>query len=108
MTGTWKRKKFAAAYRGTYTQTSRANVALSYRVTDARRLALLVRTGHRYGRVKVYFRHALLSTVGTRGRGNTRVVELAQFSRPRTGMVRIVTSSGRTVKVDGLGVSERP
>ena len=70
----------------------------------ARRLSLLVRTGHKYGMVRVYLGRALLTTVQTRGRVDTKVFELAHFSRPRTGMVRIVTTSRRTVKIDGLGV----
>ena len=103
--GEWKRKRLRSAFRGTYTETSRANAMLKFRVTDARELALLVR-GKRYGKVNVYFKHALLVSLRTRGRaGGTRVIDLAHFSSPRSGTVRIVTTSNRKVKIDGLAES---
>jgi hypothetical protein len=104
----WKRKRSAAAYLGTYSQTRRKGAALTYRVADVRELALLVRTGKRYGAVKVYLGKELLATVRTAGVAGSRAVRVGHFSTPLSGTVRVVAASGRTVQVDGLGVSTYP
>ena len=103
--GSWKRKRNGASYLGTYSQARKKGVALTYKVSDVRELALLVRTGKRYGAVKVFLDGTLLSTVKTAGKAGSKVVRVGHFSGPKSGTVRIVTTSGRTVRIDGLGVS---
>jgi hypothetical protein len=103
--GKWKRKKRGSAYLGTCSEARKKGASLGYQVNGARELALLVSTGKRYGAVKVYLDGALLATVKTAGRPGTKLVRLAHLPSPRSGTVRIVTTSGRTVRVDGLGVS---
>ena len=103
--GKWKRKKAKKAYLGTFSQTRKKGAALTYRVANVRELALLVRTGKRFGKVKVYLDDTLLGTVRTKGRSGTKVVKLGSFSTPRGGIVRIVTTSKKQVRIDGLGVS---
>ena len=104
----WKRKKSASAYLGTCSQARKKGVALTYRVHDARELALIVRTGKRYGAVKVFLDKELLAKVRTAGKKGSRMIRLGHFAEPRSGTIRIVTTTGRTVLVDGLGVSARP
>ena len=103
--GRWKRKRSGSAYLGTYSQTRRKGATLSAQVSEVRELALLVRTGKRYGKVRVYLGKVLLGTVRTAGRSGSRMVRVGHFSTPRGGRVRIVAASGRTVRIDGLGVS---
>ena len=103
--GRWRRKRSGTVYLGTYAQARRKGAALTYRVGDVRELALLVRTGERYGAVRVYLDDALLATVRTKGPAGSRAVRVGHFATPRSGTVRIVTLSGATVRVDGLGVS---
>ncbi len=103
--GRWQRKRNGASYLGTYSQARKKGVALTYKVSDVRELALLVRTGKGYGAVKVFLGGTLLSTVRTGGRAGSKVVRVGHFAGSKSGTVRIVTTSGRTVRIDGLGVS---
>jgi hypothetical protein len=50
----------------------------------------------------------LLEKVRTRGPTGSRTVRVAHFSGPRSGTVRIVTTSRARVRIDGLGVSAYP
>jgi len=104
-TGVWKRKQNPASYFGTYSQTQKKGASLSYKVADVRELALLVRTGKRYGAVKVYLDGDLLTTVKTAGKVGSKSIRVGHFSAPRSGIVKIVTTTGKTVRIDGLGVS---
>jgi hypothetical protein len=103
--GRWKRKTAAAAYRGTYTATVARKATLTHRVSGARALALVVGTGSRQGRVRIYVGNALVGRVRLSGQpGWARVVPVATFSQPRSGVVRIVTRGRNPVRIDGLGV----
>jgi hypothetical protein len=104
--GRWKRKGAAAAYRGTYTKVAARKAELTYRVSDARSLALVVGTAAGQGKVKVYLDGALVGKVDLAGpTAWSTLVPLTTFSSPRSGLVRIVTRSKRPVRIDGLGVS---
>lgn len=103
--GRWKRKAAPAAYRGTYTATAQKNARLTFRVSGARELALVVGTGSGQGRVRVYVGDVLVGRVRLSGAyGFARLVPVATFSTPRSGLVRIVTRSKKPVRIDGLGV----
>jgi hypothetical protein len=104
-TGRWKRKRSSTAYLGTYSQARKKAAALTFQVSDARELVLLVQTGKRYGAVKVFLGGSLLATVRTAGPAGARAVRIGHFSAPRSGTLRIVATSRRTVRIDGLGVS---
>ena len=103
--GAWKRKHNPASYLGTYSQAQKKGVSLSYKVADVRELALLVRTGTKYGAVKVYLDGALLKTVKTAGKAGSKSIRVGHFAGARSGIVKIVTTTGKTVRIDGLGVS---
>ena len=102
---TWKRVKNGASYLGTFSQAKKKGVALTYQVNKVRELALLVRTGSKFGSVKVYLDGTLLKTVKTAGPAGSRMVQIGQFSAARSGTVKIVTTTSKTVRIDGLGVS---
>jgi putative Ig domain-containing protein len=104
-TGKWKRKHDAGSYLDTYSQAQKKGVALSYKVAGVRELALFVQMGKKYGAVKVYLDGALLKTVKTAGKGGSKSIRLGHFTSDRSGLVKIVTTSGRPVRIDGLGVS---
>ncbi|MBM7516060.1 hypothetical protein [Nocardioides nitrophenolicus] len=81
---------------------------LSLRVTDARRLALVVSTGRRPGKVKVYAGRRLVSKLSLQRATPTRVVDLTSFTSPWSGKVRIVVVSRRgTVRVEGVAAPTR-
>lgn len=106
----WLRKRSAAAFRSTYSESRRRGATLTARVEDAVRLALVVDRGRGHGRVTVYLGRSRLGTVDLSSRKARRgqVVPLPAFARPRSGKVRIVVSSPRgVVRVDGLGVEGR-
>jgi hypothetical protein len=103
--GRWKRKAAPAAYRGTYTATVAKRATLTYQVSGVRALALVVGTGSRQGRVRIYVGAELVGRVRLSGApGWARVVPVATFAVPRSGVVRIVTRNRKPVRIDGLGV----
>ena len=105
-TGTWKRKKSARAYLGTVTQTKQKGAVLSYRVKNARSLALVVSTGKKHGKVKVYLGGRLLKKVKLKGAaGNRKVVDLGSFLTATSGELTIVTTSKKLVRIEGFGVA---
>jgi hypothetical protein len=103
--GVWKHKHNGAAYLGTYSQAQTKGAALSYKVAGVRELALFVTMGKKYGAVKVYLDGALLKTVKTAGKAGSKSIRLGHFTSNRSGLVKIVTTTGKTVRIDGLGVS---
>ena len=104
--GRWKRKAVAGAFLGTYTRVAAKNAVLTYRVTAARSLALVVGTAAGQGRVRVFLDGVRVGAVGFSGaQAWSKVVPVAAFASPRSGLVRIVTRSKKQVRIDGLGVS---
>ena len=106
--GPWKRKRAAAAYDGTFSQVrNRKGATLTYAVTGARSLALVVGTGPGHGSVKVFLGNKLLRTVSLAGSPRYRkVVTLASFANPRSGTVRHRHEpTAKLVRIDGLGVA---
>jgi hypothetical protein len=103
--GAWKHKHNPASYLDTFSQTKSKGASLSYKVANVRELALLVKTGKGYGAVKVYLDGALLSTVKTAGKAGSKSIRVGHFSGAKSGVVKIVTSTGKLVRIDGLEVS---
>ena len=103
--GAWKRKQNAASYLDTFSQAQEKGVTLSYKVSDVRELALFVKMGKKYGAVKVYLNGALLKNVKTAGKAGSKLIRVGHFTSSKSGIVKIVTTSAKTVRVDGLGVS---
>ena len=102
----WKRKKAADAYLGTYSKTKKKGAVLTFKVKDARALALIVGKAPKYGKVKVFLGKKLLKTVKLKGpKAGRQLVVLGTFAVPTSGKLRIVTASGKTVRIEGLGVA---
>ena len=75
-------------------------------MAGARALALVVGTGTGHGRVRVYVDDVLVGSVRLSGvAGYARLVPLATFGSPVSGVVRLVTRNKKPVRIDGLGVS---
>ena len=106
--GAWRRAGVSGSYLDTVS-TSRANRAALVRFgVRARRLALVVTRCPGCGTVSVYWNGSRLRTVrlGSNLRRNRQVVHLAAFDHLVRGSISIrVTSVGRPVAIDGLGVA---
>ncbi|GAA5148558.1 hypothetical protein GCM10023340_22540 [Nocardioides marinquilinus] len=104
--GSWRRVKRADAFRGSYLTTGRPGAWLTYRVSRATALSLVVDTGPRRGRVEVLLGDQRLKAFGTTSptRRSRVVVPVARFGTPRSGLVRVRTLGAAEVQVDGLAV----
>lgn len=86
----------------------RKGATLSLRVHDARRLALVVGTGKKPGKVKVYAGKRLVKTLSLKRSTPTQVVDVTTFASPWSGKVRIVAvTSRRAVRVEGVAAPTR-
>lgn len=86
----------------------RKGSTLSLRVRDARRLALVVATGKKPGKVKVYAGKRLVRTLSLKRSTPTQVVDVTTFAGPWSGKVRVVVvSKRRTVRVEGVAAPTR-
>lgn len=107
-TASWTAHTGAAYYTGHYLEATRGR--LSREVEGMSKLALVATKGPGHGVVKVYLDGALLKLVDLSAdrlhRG--RVIPIQRFDTPQTGKVRVVVEpSGRTVRIEGLGVATR-
>ena len=106
----WSQQSGAGYYTGTYSQTTKRDAVLSSRLSGIRKLALVATTGPGHGTVNVYLGSTLLERVSLDSSVLTKrqVLPVASFSTARTGDVRVVVgTSGKTVRVEGLGVALR-
>ena len=79
--GNWKSKSASAAYEGTCLKATQRDAVLSRRVVGATSLSLVLETGPKFGRVKVFLDGVLLTSVSLKGaKGFAKVVPLATFS----------------------------
>ena len=108
-TAKWKLTPNRNAYLGEYWRTNKRGQKLTYRVTNARELALVVGKGPNSGKVKVVFQGKTLATISLKGpRASQRVVSLGSFATPVSGRLKVVTLTSKkksTVRIEGLGVS---
>ena len=66
-------------------------------------------TNKKFGKVKVYLNGTLIRTVSLKGaKGSKVLVQLAAFSTPQSGEVKIVNAKNKAVVIDGLGVVTAP
>lgn len=106
-TDNWSLRYGQRYYTGAYAQATRHGAVLSRKVTGARSLALVATTGPEHGTVRVYLDSTLLKRIplSSSTLRRTRVLPIAHLYEPVTGKVRVVVaSSGRTVRIEGLGV----
>jgi hypothetical protein len=108
--GRWTRRSGIGYYVRTYSVSAARGAALVARGVRARRLSLLVRRCPRCGTARIIWNGVPVRTVSLAGPDSrtTAVVEVASFARARTGRVAVrVTTRGKRVVIDGLGVSAR-
>lgn len=101
----WRKAHAATSYGGTHRWAKSRGASLtSTSPVTTRQVGLVVTTGLRHGRVKVYAGTRFLGTLNLRStRSRTGVVALLpRTSTPITGRVRVVTVSGARVDIDGL------
>jgi hypothetical protein len=97
------------AYLDGYWRTQQKGQVLVYRVTDARALALVVGTGTRAGKVKVFLGKKRIRTISLRGaRAGQQIKMIKRFASPTSGRIKIVTTQKATIRIEGLGVSTLP
>ncbi len=108
--GRWVRRADAPAYfLDTYLETVQRGASLRLEVA-AKRIALLVTKCPRCGSVTVRWRGRVVKEISLAARRTrpSTLVAIARFPAAERGVLKVnVTSSGRPVRVDGLGVSAR-
>ncbi|WP_220451205.1 M12 family metallo-peptidase [Nocardioides dongkuii] len=103
--GPWKNKTAGDAYRGTFSTVAKKGARLTTKVSDAERLALVVGTSRKAGRVFVLVNGDRIGAVSLKGKkAGKKVIELPAFDEALSGRVAIVTANGRTVRIEGLAV----
>jgi hypothetical protein len=104
----WSKKSASGTYLGTYSQATRKGATLSRNVTGARKVALVATKGVDYGKVQVFAGTQLLKTVNLAAsrRQTKQLVPVTTFASPFTGKLKVVVStSGKTVRIEGFGVA---
>ncbi|MGZ4447221.1 MAG: M12 family metallo-peptidase [Nocardioides sp.] len=110
LTDGWRVQRSAAAYEGRYLRTTRPGRALGVPTTRLTRLAVVVDIGSGYGRLAVYVgsrRVGVVDLDAPRAQGPL-VLDVARFRTPVSGRVRLVTLDGAPVRVEGVGLLEKP
>jgi hypothetical protein len=106
--GSWTTGIGSAFYRGTWLR-SYAYGATAYRTSvQAKRIAIVATTCPACGSVRVYLGSTLLKSISLVSSTTVyrRVIVVAVFSAVRSGTVTVkLSSSGRRVFLDGLGIS---
>ncbi len=104
----WTQRSAAGAYLGTYSQSAVQGATLSRKVTNARKVALVVTKGVGFGKVQVFAGTQLLKTVNLAAttRETKQLIPITSFAAAFTGRLKVVVStSGKTVRIEGLGVA---
>jgi uncharacterized delta-60 repeat protein len=108
--GAWAHLQDSRYYLGTYSTSTAAGATLSLNGIRAKRLAVLVTTCPTCGTIGFYWNGTLLQQVNLTAPATKRkqLVALPAFSSTQNGTATIkITSSGKTVEVDALGVSAK-
>ena len=103
----WSLLANASDYRGTILRTTTLGTKLTRTGVVARTLTLVATTCPKCGTVKVFWGTTLLKTVSlvSSTTVHRKVITIAQFSAAKTGTIVIkVSTSGKAVLIDGLGV----
>jgi hypothetical protein len=106
----WRLRTSPAAYGGSVLEARTRRATLRVRVTDARRVALVVSGARRHGTVTVFAGKRKVATVRLAGRKpvSRRLVALPALPAAFTGDLRVVvTTRGRPVRIEGLAISTR-
>jgi hypothetical protein len=106
----WRQVRSAGYYLKSYSTAKRRGAVLSTKVAGARRLALVASVGPGFGKVTVLLGSKKLRTIdlsASRLR-KRQVLPVKSFRSGANGKLRIVVaSSGKPVRIEGLGVATR-
>jgi hypothetical protein len=106
----WSRRTASGYFLNSYSTTSRRGATLTSSGSGVRRIALVATKARGHGKVGVYLGRTLLKTVSlssTRTR-KKQLIPIATFTSGRSGTIKIkVLTSGRPVRIEGLGVATR-
>ena len=106
--GRWSTGSGAAYYRSTWTRSSSPDATLVRTSVQAKRISIVATTCPTCGSIRVYLGSTLLRSISLASSAtvNRRVIAVAAFTTVRSGTLTLkVTTSGRMVRIDGLGVS---
>lgn len=106
--GGWRIRQADGYYLKTYSQTTNSGATLRLKFVSARRLAIVATTCPRCGTISVFLGGKLLKSINLKADGThkRRLIPIGSFKQVRTGQLLIkVTTSGRLVRIDSLGVS---
>ncbi|WP_344733559.1 M12 family metallo-peptidase [Nocardioides fonticola] len=105
-TGGWTRVRDRRAYGGAVLATARADRRLGLAVRNATRIALVVTKLPKGGTIEVRLGSRRLGVVSTAGSAVARrvIVVLPALAAPASGTLVLTTRTGRTVRVEGVGV----
>jgi hypothetical protein len=106
--GAWAKKKGKGYFLGTFSLSSAQGASLVLANVEAKRLAIVATRCPGCGTIKVYLGSKLLRRIRLAASSvkKRQVIEVATFDAVRSGKLRVVvTSSGRPVKIEGVGVS---
>jgi hypothetical protein len=106
--GAWEKKRGKGYFLGTFSLSSVQGASLVLANVEAKRLAIVATKCPGCGTIKVYLGNKLLRRIRLASSSvkKRQVIELATFDAVRSGKLRaVVTSSGRPVKIEGIGVS---
>lgn len=106
--GGWAKKSGAAYYLGSFSQTRKLGATLTLKNVTAKHLAIIVTKCPKCGAIRVFFGGKLVSRIKLRVSTTTkmRMINVKTFDTPQTGTVKVrVSSRGKLVRVEGLGVS---
>lgn len=104
----WRARRAAAAYDGRRLEATRRGATLTHTVRGAREVVLVAGKGRRHGTVKVYAGTRLVRTVRLAAArdASRRILPVTTFASPWSGRLRVVvTTQGRPVRIEGIGVS---
>jgi hypothetical protein len=103
----WTKKTRSGYYENTYLTTTKKGASLKKTLVDADEIALVVTKCRGCGTLAVFWQNVKIAKVplsATKTR-KKQLVEVADFAAAEDGLLKlVVTSSGRPVHVDGLGV----
>jgi Divergent InlB B-repeat domain len=106
--GPWAKRKGSGHYLGAFSVSSSPGANLALMNVQAKRVALVVSKCPGCGTIKVFLGKKLLRTIRLAASSvkKKQLVDVATFNSIRTGTLRVlVTSAGRPVKIEGVGVS---
>ena len=106
--GRWAKRKGSGYFLGAFSVSSVPGANLVLANVRAKHVAIVVTKCPGCGTVKAFFGNKLLRTIRLSASSTKKkqVVEAAAFNSVRTGTLRVVvTSVGRPVKIEGVGVS---